>query len=595
MYVRVIYGVLPSQKCKNLHTQVSLPAIEPVLDRILKSGIFGASERQPALLRYLVTEELSGRGENLKAYTIGTDVLGRGARFDPGQDAIVRVEIGRLRKSLELYFATTGRDDPIQIIIEKGNYRPQFICEEERAPEPAHLAALSSARNQMPRNARQTARRFWAWLALSAVAVSAIAALAAYMSLDPPSTDPLAEESPQLIIAQPDTTGLGEKSESLRFGLQAALAQELRTRTWLSVALGGAATTPKRPTFTLKPALSIYEDDRWTMTTVLMREPEREVVWTGRYDGQNDLFQPDALRTAIAAAVNRDLGPLTGPIGDAVALQSEATSPIASTPFSCIVNARRFLRHNHKRQFVDAKACAARHLEATPTLIEMRAILAYLLILEATQPNLSAPPLVVGGTFVSTREARRDALMNEADSLQRGASPSDRIMLQQRLVLAACKGNFEVIRENMPALLAFRSNIADTHIVRAVLLGPMLGEWASALEAEARALSMTAHPAPRYQIVSGLKAAMEEAPVEALRQLTRVPMHSYPLGHLLVGLFAAEAGAPLHVRSARNNLTELGYREEKALDDMISDSCYSDDVKARLRRALRTYIDFKLD
>jgi len=72
-------------------------------------------------------------------------------------------------------------------------------------------------------------------------------------------------------------------------------------------------------------------------------------------------------------------------------------------------------------------------------------------------------------------------------------------------------------------------------------------------------------------------------------------MHSYPLGHLLVGLFAAEAGSPLHVRAARAQLRELGFKDETAFDLLIGDSCYSDDVKARLRRALKTFVTFKPD
>lgn len=543
------------------------------------------------MLRYLVTEELCGRGENLKAYTIGTDVLGRGTRFDPTQDAIVRVEIGRLRKSLELYFATIGKAEPIRIVIEKGNYRPQFIV---KAPPPAKSAPVTASHRRSPRSVRQTMRRFWAWLAGSALATIVIATALTYLSREPPQVDPYSEDSPQLFVAQPEVIGLGEQTEALRFELHAVLAQELRTRTWLSVTIGGSDSQVRRPTFMLKPALSAV-GDQWTLNAVLTREPEREVVWTGRYSGTTDLNQPDALRQSIAVLVNRDLGPLTGPIGEAVAMKSEATSPLAATPFSCVVNVRRFFRYNTRQQFADSKACVLRHLETTPTLIEMRAILAYLFVLEAIQPNLSPLPTVISGTFVTTREARREALLREAEIIQRGASPADRIMLQQHLVLAACRGDVEAIRASMPALLAFQSNIADPHVVRAVLLGPMLGDWGPALEAEARAFALMAHPTPRYQIVSGIKAAMDDNPVEALRLLTRVPMHGYATGHLLVGLFAAEAGATPYVRSARLQLADLGYRDEKAYRDMISDSCYNNDVKNRLRRALKAFVSFKTD
>ncbi|MCA0406961.1 MAG: hypothetical protein LCH39_12510 [Proteobacteria bacterium] len=567
--------------------KVSLQTIQPLVDRVAKSGIFGASERQVALLSYLVNEELSGRGEALKAYSIGTDVLGRGTRFDPAQDAIVRVEIGRLRKSLDLYFATVGREEPLRIVIEKGNYRPHFI---QNTPPPATPTTTFSA----PDSSGGGWRR---WARIAGIGLMGMLAVVEVIHLSQSffGSETTADDTPQLVIAMPEVSGLGTASERVKFSLQAALAQELRSRSWLSVAIGGQIGAPARSaSFTLRPALS-NADGQWTLTAFLTRGPEREVVWTGRYDGRDNLLEPDTLRRAIAAPINQDLGPMTGPIAEAVAIQSVSTIPDTSTAFGCIVNVRRFLRYNTQRQFADSKACVTRHIQTAPTLVELRAILTYLLILEAVQPNLSPLPTAINGALVADREVRREALLNEADNILRGASPTDRVMLQQRLILAACRGQTNVIREHLPFLLAFNSRVSDPYIIRAVIMGPVLGDWETAVESEAMALSMTATPTPRYQIVSGLRAAMDDKPVEALRLLTRAPMHSYPLGHLLVGLFAAEAGSPLHVRAARAQLRELGFKDETAFDLLIGDSCYSDDVKARLRRALKTFVTFKPD
>ena len=110
------------------------------LHRAFDRGLDGASERQRNLLSYLVTEELEGRGERLKAYSIATEVLGRPNNFDPQQDSIVRVEIGRLRQALERYYLIEGKDAPIVISIPKGQYRPVFTAAHPDAPEPARLA-----------------------------------------------------------------------------------------------------------------------------------------------------------------------------------------------------------------------------------------------------------------------------------------------------------------------------------------------------------------------------------------------------------------------------------------------------------------------
>ncbi len=47
-------------------------------------------------------------------------------------DPIVRVEAGRLRRALEYYYLTEGRNDPVRIKIPKGSYVPEFIPVTER-------------------------------------------------------------------------------------------------------------------------------------------------------------------------------------------------------------------------------------------------------------------------------------------------------------------------------------------------------------------------------------------------------------------------------------------------------------------------------
>jgi hypothetical protein len=97
------------------------------LATVLEHGLAMASDRQRRLIQYLVTEELEGRGDRLKAISIATDVLGRPADFNPQTDSIVRVEMGRIRQTLELYYATLGQNDPVQIKFEKRSYRPKFV------------------------------------------------------------------------------------------------------------------------------------------------------------------------------------------------------------------------------------------------------------------------------------------------------------------------------------------------------------------------------------------------------------------------------------------------------------------------------------
>jgi adenylate cyclase len=116
------------------------------LDRIIASKDFDASDRNRRFLDYVVSEALCGRGYRIKAYNIATTVFGRDERFDPQLDSIVRIEAGRLRRSLVHYYLTAGKDDPVLITMPPGAYVPKFenVADLTRDVRSASLQALPS-------------------------------------------------------------------------------------------------------------------------------------------------------------------------------------------------------------------------------------------------------------------------------------------------------------------------------------------------------------------------------------------------------------------------------------------------------------------
>jgi len=97
------------------------------VERICKSPEFRTKQVLCRFLSYVVSETLAGRGEKIKAYSIGVDVFDRDNDFDPGQDTLVRINAIRLRRMLEMYYSKTGKNDDILIEIPKGGYLPSFI------------------------------------------------------------------------------------------------------------------------------------------------------------------------------------------------------------------------------------------------------------------------------------------------------------------------------------------------------------------------------------------------------------------------------------------------------------------------------------
>lgn len=96
--------------------------INECLDHVLLSPVFEKSPRQQDLLRYLVKETLAGNAHRLKGYTLGVEIFGRSADFDPSADAIVRVQIGRLRTMLREYYMLHGQSEAVLFALPKGSY-----------------------------------------------------------------------------------------------------------------------------------------------------------------------------------------------------------------------------------------------------------------------------------------------------------------------------------------------------------------------------------------------------------------------------------------------------------------------------------------
>lgn len=106
--------------------KVSGAAIAAQLRRIEASPQFARAPRLRQLLQYLVENSYDGRDRDLQEFTVGAEVFGRGERFDPQTDAIVRVTARRLRRVLAAYYRGEGKDDPIRFAIPTGHYRVEF-------------------------------------------------------------------------------------------------------------------------------------------------------------------------------------------------------------------------------------------------------------------------------------------------------------------------------------------------------------------------------------------------------------------------------------------------------------------------------------
>ena len=112
------------------------------LERMLGSPDFNASSQQTAFLKFLINRTLAGDADHIKGYTVATEVFGRGPDFDQSIDPVVSIQAGRLRRAIERYYLTAGKNDSIRIEIPMGTYVPAFS---ERLPSHRDIAAEQAA------------------------------------------------------------------------------------------------------------------------------------------------------------------------------------------------------------------------------------------------------------------------------------------------------------------------------------------------------------------------------------------------------------------------------------------------------------------
>jgi len=154
------------------------------LEKILESAPFRGSSRRKDFLSYVVHHSLDGGHELLKERIIGTEVFHREADYATGDDPVVRVQAGEVRRRLEQYYHSAPADVPVRIQIPLGSYCPVFHWEEtgghgiNHTADPLAVAAAGPVA-PAPASAPARPRRRWPWIAGALASVAIVAGVVA--------------------------------------------------------------------------------------------------------------------------------------------------------------------------------------------------------------------------------------------------------------------------------------------------------------------------------------------------------------------------------------------------------------------------------
>ncbi|WP_299734028.1 hypothetical protein [uncultured Tateyamaria sp.] len=257
------------------------------LERARSETLLKGGQRRYDLLDYLVREEVEGRGENLKAYAIALDVLGRKVDFDPTTDSIVRVEVARLRDALELHYARSMDPSEPKITIPKGSYRPTIEWRND------HVEL---------KTVRTSSRVFWPVISAAVVVGSVIFG----WSLFQRSASDQSNEGIPILLAYPKVEHLPNATAEILTNFSSDLRRSLSKRATLTVLTndGGESSSHYEYELYLR-AIGLPEPDR--ISVELIDAETSAIDWA-------DAYQLEAKLTAeglgdLVSRVSDDLFP----------------------------------------------------------------------------------------------------------------------------------------------------------------------------------------------------------------------------------------------------------------------------------------------
>jgi hypothetical protein len=142
--------------------------------------LLGRSTRHGRLLAYLGDKYFHRQEAQLTEFNLATEFFGRPSnRFDAGQDAVVRVEVHRLRKKLREIYEKDAGPHGLQISLPAGSYVPQFSRTAKPQTQPEAAAASAAPETveipaSPPRSSKKAAYLVAAVAVIAAVGVGAL-------------------------------------------------------------------------------------------------------------------------------------------------------------------------------------------------------------------------------------------------------------------------------------------------------------------------------------------------------------------------------------------------------------------------------------
>jgi TolB-like protein len=450
--------------------------IRAELSRVLESQAFKATPRRRQMLEYVTEEMLAGRGGEIKGYSIGISVFGRGDDFDPNADPIVRLEARRLRHDLDSYYVSEGRNNPLRISIPTGRYVPEITRQRIESGDEAVAAAGVPGETRAP----SVTRSFW-FAGAVAAAIAAVA-LGVWIFVHRGGSGGAALATPSVIILPFEILSDNEQDQYLAAGISSQIVADLNRFPDIRIYTPGAGFTQSPPAGPIElgkqlgVSYVIAGELRSHLSSVnvaarLIDAESGEILWTEAYERELAPENLMGIQSEIASGIASKLGQPYGVIRTEITKALPAHEIPSMSSYECVLRGYHFRRTYSPALYPATLACMEQAVQTDPDYAEAWAMLGFLHYIstalsilpadpaknfdtgvEAAQRSIELDPNNVLGLKVLSAINHYQGNYTEAERYVRKAleiNPNDPDTLYQLGWRLAIRGNFD---EGIPLL-----------------------------------------------------------------------------------------------------------------------------------------------
>jgi adenylate cyclase len=513
--------------------------IRAQVERIVASPEFPKIGRGTVFLKYVIDEALEGRSSRIKGYSVAVEVFKRSEGFTQ-DDPVVRIEAGRLRRSLERYYLVAGEHDPIRITIPKGGYVPRFdwmrVQEEEVAAD-APLAQSLPSRATLTRFSRgrlAVASGIFVLLLLGAAF-----AFREYQHVATNLVDNTVPEGPTLAVAPFTDMGEGADAKLYAEGLTEDLLTALprfkelkvfgrETSRRLSPGANAADVGHETGARYLLGGGVRIDKDKIRVTARLSETATSKILWSATYDedlGTRSLF---AIQTDVANKVATAVAQPYGIISQAVTADAP---PDDLDAYGCTIRFYQYLSEVDLQKHGEVRACLLDAVTRYPTYGTAWAMLS-IVYLDEERFGFNHRGDGAQGPLQDALEAARKGIQVDPENSRALQALMMSLFFNQQIA--------DGIRIGEQALIA---NPNDTQLMSEFGTRlAMSGQWERGGRLLREALARNPGAAGYYHAVLGLSAYMQADYQDAVFEIEQADLQKQPLFHIVAAVIYAQVG-----------------------------------------------------